>query len=119
MNKFKIAGKLINNLQSSGDQDECSMKHVVNGLCILYIGKDPSDQSLYVDYDNSGTSYEDWMLYEADNNHEPKAVFRKDLWSELYLLVNSMDDNTKKMFYKAAHPYCDIKDDHWMTYYNK
>jgi len=113
------AGYLLQRIYNRGDRDECSMKHIINGLCLIYTGSDPTNQELYADYSSAGYNKLEWDKYEEDESYEPKTTFDKELWQELKELVCSMEDGDKEEFYRLAHPYGAIADDHWMTYYIK
>lgn len=117
--------KMINSLKPilhelymySGDRDECCMKHFENGLCILYIGGNPCDQSLYADYKDSGISEEEWLKVEKGISYSPRATFREDLWRKLYSTYNSLDEEGKDYFWIKAHPFGHISDCPWLQCY--
>ncbi|HBN6198030.1 TPA: hypothetical protein ACX3EK_003330 [Vibrio parahaemolyticus] len=119
MNKLKQAGIYCDTIYNGGDQDECAIKHYVNGLCILYVGKDPSDQSLYVDYSDSGVLHSEWEEHRDDEDYEFDSVFYEQEWKSLHKLYNSMSTNQQKQFFKLAYRYGDIENDLWMRFYTR
>lgn len=111
------AGFILQQIGEDGDQDECSMKHIINGLCLIYLGKSPTVQENYIDYSSAGYNELEWGKYEDDNTYEPVSSFNSVLWRDLHNLYKCMDTNTKTKFMSLAHPYGSIEDSHWMSYY--
>ena len=117
--------KVLNKLQPilnelymySGDQDECCMKHFENGLCILYTGGNPCDQSLYADYQDSGTTEEEWLKWEEDNSYVPESTFRQELWGKVYSTYENLSDKDKDLFWDKVFPYGHITSSSWLHYY--
>lgn len=110
MNKqLRLIGKLMQQLQEAGDQDECSMKHVIHGLCLLHVGQDPSNQSLYVDYSDSGI---------VDYEVSLESVFLKEVWSEIKERVDGLSKKDKENFYLLSHPYGNIEDSYQYSDYD-
>lgn len=119
MTKVNAAGQLLTTIFNNGDRDECSSKHIINGLCLIKINSDPTNQVLYADYQDAGYSAKEWSKYEEDNSYEPKRTFASDAWRELTLVVQSMDAEEGAIFWSLAYPYGDIMNDLWMEYYLK
>lgn len=111
---------ILNELYAySGDCDECCMKHFANGLCILYTGGDPCNQSLYADYQSSGISEVEWVKYEEDSSYVPKDTFREDLWEVVYEVYNRLTEEGREQFWNKAYPHGHITDCYWLYLYQK
>lgn len=120
MNKVDKALYFLNKIYYNGDRDECSSKHIVNGLCLLHTGKTPTLQDNFVDYGSSGISEEAWDMFRDDiDSINWLRVFEPHLWAIVESIYKSLSDKDKKIFMEIAHPYCNIEDDHWMTYYKE
>lgn len=118
MNKLnKLQPTLSTLYMYSGDQDECCIKHFENGLCILYKGGDPSKQDLYVDYNNSGISSEEWDKQEENNSYQPKYTFREDLWKDVYNVYKKLSEKERQIFWGKVSPYGHITSSRWLQYY--
>jgi hypothetical protein len=112
--------KMLNNLDQiffNSDQDECGMKHIENGLCILYMRKDPSDQDNYVDYRDGGFTLEDWEKYEDNPEFPLESKFMKECWVSLKEIYDNSTLQERKDFFRIAHPYGKVTDSRWMQYY--
>ena len=118
MTKVETAMHWLNEIYFNGDQDECSLKHVINGLCLLKVGKTPTNQDNFVDYKSSGFSKATWDLFgDRFDDVEWFDVYEPHLWSIVENLYKDMSDGEKSLFMKQAHPFGDIEDDLWMEYY--
>jgi len=119
MNKtLKELQPILNELCfNSGDCDECCMKHFENGLCILYTGGNPCDQSLYTDYQDSGISDAEWVKYNEDNLYVPSRTFREDLWTAIYNKYNNLSEKDREYFWRKVHPHGHIKNSYWLHLY--
>ncbi len=122
---MKNLDKLINTLQeiySSGDRDECSHKHVINGMCQLILGGAPSDSGNYYDYGTCGIP---WWFEDYDLPYEewPERVFCEQLWINAEELYQNLSDNDKQVFLTDYNPFVftNFKEDHsfWLDEYDK
>ena len=77
--------KLLLSIDQSGDQDECSMKHVGHGTSMLLAGVDPSKQLDYIDYSSAGISRD---LSDYDNGLYVDSEFQEGKWKEVKVLFD-------------------------------
>lgn len=108
---------LLDQVFFNSDQDECGMKHIENGLCILYVGKDPANQETYVDYRSGGYTLSDWEKYEQDETYPLEDTFMKEVWVRLKKTYDEASVQERKDMFRIAHPYGKITDSRWMQYY--
>lgn len=104
----------------NGDQDECSLKHIINGLCLLRVGKTPTLQKNYADYNNSGYPRIIWSIFEGDiGKLNMVSVFEPHLWCIVENLYKNMSDVEKEGFIVQMHDFDDIDNCHFMDYYRE
>lgn len=119
-NKVEQAVFWIDEIFYNGDRDECSLKHIINGLCLLRVGKTPTLQKNYVDYDNSGYPSVVWSMFGEDvGGLGLVSVFEPHLWCIVGNLYNSMSDKEKEEFILQMDEFDDIDNCHFMEYYRK